>query len=58
MYLNGVKFCICRLALDWPHNWVKKEGDAVEKLLLMLKVRYQIYRDDVFLFSPFKDCAR
>ncbi|MEQ0006699.1 AAA domain-containing protein [Klebsiella sp. GG_Kp146] len=38
-------------------NWIAEEGTAVEKLLLTLKEQYSIAPDDVFLISPFKDCA-
>ena len=38
-------------------NWIAEEGTAVEKLLLTLKEQYGIAPDDVFLISPFKDCA-
>lgn len=38
-------------------NRVIEEGAAVEKLLLMLKECYAMSPDDVFLISPFRDCA-
>ncbi|HBY0346967.1 TPA: viral (Super1) RNA helicase, partial [Klebsiella pneumoniae subsp. pneumoniae] len=39
-------------------NWVVEEGAAVEKLLLALRHQYSLTPDDVFLISPFKDCAK
>ncbi|HIG5938801.1 DEAD/DEAH box helicase [Klebsiella pneumoniae] len=39
-------------------NWVKEEGAAVEKLLLDLRHQYSLTADNVFLISPFRDCAK
>lgn len=39
-------------------NWVKEEGTAVEKLLLDLRHQYSLTADNVFLISPFRDCAK
>lgn len=39
-------------------NWVVEEGAAVEKLLLALRHQYSLTPDDVFLISPFRDCAK
>jgi hypothetical protein len=43
---------------DMRGNWVVEEGAAVEKLLLVLRHQYSLTPDDVFLISPFKDCAK
>lgn len=39
-------------------NWVAEEGVAVEKLLLALRHQHSLTPDDVFLISPFRDCAK
>jgi len=38
-------------------HWVPAEGEIARKLLLNLKKRYGVRPSDVFLVSPFRDCA-
>ncbi|MCU5772457.1 DEAD/DEAH box helicase [Winslowiella arboricola] len=39
-------------------NWVIEEGEAVEKLLLDLRDIHHVLPENIFLISPFRDCAR
>ncbi|MEG1211674.1 MAG: AAA domain-containing protein [Leclercia sp.] len=39
-------------------NWISEEGEAVTELLFALRDRHSVKPDDIFLISPFKDCAR
>jgi hypothetical protein len=38
-------------------NWIVEEGQAVKKLLLELKDVHQVQSENIFLISPFRDCA-
>ncbi|MCW3478947.1 AAA domain-containing protein [Neisseriaceae bacterium JH1-16] len=38
-------------------NWIPEEGEAVEALLIELRDRYGVQPANVFLISPFRDCA-
>ena len=38
-------------------NWIPEEGEAVQSLLMELVNRYGLQPSDVFLISPFRDCA-
>ncbi|WP_045051256.1 DEAD/DEAH box helicase [Chromobacterium violaceum] len=38
-------------------NWIPEEGEIVQALLLELRDNYGIQPADVFLISPFRDCA-
>ncbi|MGD9787566.1 MAG: DEAD/DEAH box helicase [Sulfuricellaceae bacterium] len=42
---------------DGEGNWVPAEGKAARDLLLSLKERYGLGASDIFLVSPFRDCA-
>lgn len=42
---------------DGEGNWVPAEGKAARELLLNLKERYGLGASDIFLVSPFRDCA-
>lgn len=39
-------------------NWITEEGDAVKTLLNGLRDVHGVKADNIFLISPFKDCAR
>ena len=38
-------------------NWIPEEGEATKALLMDLRARYGILPGDIFLISPFRDCA-
>lgn len=38
-------------------NWIPEEGEVVEALLIELRDRYGIQPANIFLISPFRDCA-
>lgn len=42
---------------DGEGNWVPAESIAVRDLLLCLQGRYGLGKSDIFLISPFRDCA-
>lgn len=39
-------------------NWIVEEGVAVKKLLTELRDVHNVATENIFLISPFKDCAR
>lgn len=39
-------------------NWIVEEGEAVKKLLLELRTAYGVKPENIFLISPFLDCAK
>ncbi|WP_324724500.1 ATP-binding protein [Lelliottia sp. JS-SCA-14] len=39
-------------------NWIAEEGEAVKKLLLELRDFHNVLPENIFLISPFRDCAR
>jgi len=39
-------------------NWIIEEGEAVKKLLIELRSSYGILPANIFLISPFVDCAK
>lgn len=38
-------------------NWIPEEGEAVKGLLMTLREQHGVQPADVFLISPFRDCA-
>ncbi|MCL2657659.1 MAG: AAA domain-containing protein [Betaproteobacteria bacterium] len=38
-------------------NWIPEEGDAVRAVLTDLRQRYGVQPADIFMISPFRDCA-
>lgn len=38
-------------------HWIKEEGEALRKLVLELKNKYGIPPSEIFVISPFRDCA-
>ncbi len=39
-------------------HWIEEEGEVVNGLVCLLLKQFGIEREDIFLVSPFKDCAR